>query len=234
MQIIPNVYLVNGFPYGQHQNSFVVKTDDVTVMIDSGEMSAETDSLKMVRKNCLTWGFDLDEIDYLLVTHAHYDHSSHAARLQRMGVKIVSNQDGAEAMAAGDHRCIPYAIHRPFEPCAVDRIVGDGEELTIGGLNIRCIAAPGHANSCLIYEMDLDDRRLWFVGDVILIGPECQSVELGWGGGPDFDRPTYLRTLQKLCDMHPDCLFAGHGPPCIGHGKRLVEMAYMKAMLEWR
>ena len=38
MQIIPNVYLVNGFPYGQHQNSYVVKTDHAAVMIDSGEM----------------------------------------------------------------------------------------------------------------------------------------------------------------------------------------------------
>jgi len=28
MQIIPNVYLVNGFPYSRHQNGYVVKTGD--------------------------------------------------------------------------------------------------------------------------------------------------------------------------------------------------------------
>ena len=232
MQIIPNVYLVNGFPYGQHQNSYVVKTDKVAVMIDSGDMT--TDSLELVRNNCMIWGIDLAEISYLLVTHAHYDHSSHAARLQRLGVKIVTNQDGAEAMASGDHRCIAYAVHRPYEPCKVDRIVSDGEELTVGKLNIRCIAAPGHANSCMVYEMILDGRRLWFVGDVVIIGPECQSVELGWGGGPDFDRSTYLQTLRKLCHMDNDCVFSGHGPPCIGNSKRLIEMAYTRAMIDWR
>ena len=116
----------------------------------------------------------------------------------------------------------------------VDRIVRDADELEIGGHTIRCIEALGHANSCVIYETVLNGQRLWFVGDVILTGPECQSVELGWPGGPDYDRRLYLETLRRLCHMECDCLFPGHGPPGIGNGKRLVEMAYTRAMVEWR
>ena len=227
MQIVPNVFLVNGFPYGQHQNSYVVRLGDALVMIDSGDLL--TDTFSLVQSNCTIWNIRLSQLSYLFLTHAHFDHASHAAKIQRMGARIVANQDGAEAVASGDDRCIGYAVHRSFQPCKVDRVVHDGEEIEISGSIIRCIEAPGHANSSVIYEVILDGRRLWFVGDVILTGQECQSVELGWNGGPDYDRRAYRATLARLCHMECDCLFPGHGPPCLGNGKRLVEMAYTKA-----
>lgn len=231
MQIVPNVFLVNGFPYAQHQNSYVARLGDEFVMIDSGDLGADT--FDLVRSNCSTWGIRLEQIHCLLLTHAHFDHASHANKLQRMGVKIVTNQDGADALSSGDDRCIGYAVNRQFEPCKVDHIIRDGEELEVGGSTIRCIEAPGHANSCVIYETVLNDQRLWFTGDVILTGMESQAIELGWTGGPDYDRNVYLQTLGRLCHMACDCLFPGHGPPCVGNAKRLLEMAYAKAMTEW-
>ena len=232
MQILPHVYLVNGFPYAQHQNSYLLDLGGTLVLIDSGDL--ETNVLHIVQRNCRIWGFELSQVAHMLVTHAHFDHSSHAAHLQRMGARIVANADCAEGMASGDDRCIGYAVHQVFEPCRVDHIVRDGEEMAISGTTIRCIEAPGHAQSCTIYDVLLDGRRLWFVGDILLVGHECTTVELGWGGGPDFDRRTYLETLRRLVHMECDSLFPGHGPACIGRGKRLVEIAYTKAMLEWR
>lgn len=38
MQILPNVYLANGFAYQQHQNSYLVVGDGAAVPIDSGEL----------------------------------------------------------------------------------------------------------------------------------------------------------------------------------------------------
>jgi metallo-beta-lactamase class B len=226
MQIVPDVFLVNGFAYGQHQNSYVLRLDDALVMIDAGDLTSDT--FDLIQANCSTWDIGLSSISWLLLTHAHFDHASHAARIQSLGAKVVTNHDGADALASGDDRCIGYAVQRSFEPCNVDRIVRDGEKLEIGRSSIRCIEAPGHANSCVVYETLLNGRRLWFVGDVVLTGPACQSVELGWDGGPDYDRDTYLQTLKKLYHMQCDCLFPGHGPPCIGDAGRLIEMAYTK------
>jgi glyoxylase-like metal-dependent hydrolase (beta-lactamase superfamily II) len=232
MQIFPNIFLVNGFPYGQHQNSYLVRLGEEIVMIDCGDLCTET--FDLVRTNAAAWGIDLKQIRYLLITHAHFDHASHAAKLQSMGVKVVTNKDGADALSSGDDRCIGFAVHRQFALCKADRIIRDEEKLNVGGNVICCIEAPGHANSCVIYEMILNKRRLWFIGDVIQIGLECQSVELGWDGGPDYNRSTYLQTLEKLCHMECDCLFPGHGPPCLANGKRLLEMAYARAITEWR
>ncbi|MFH1086602.1 MAG: MBL fold metallo-hydrolase [Chloroflexota bacterium] len=232
MQVLPHVYLVNGFPYGQHQNGYLVRAGGVTLLVDSGDL--ETDTFELVRANAALWGLTLEDVDYLLVTHAHFDHASHAARLQRAGAKVVANADAAAAMAAGDERCIGYAVHRTFEPCTVDMVVSDGQELALGDLRVRCLWAPGHAQSCTVYELILDGRVLWFVGDVIIIEEECRGARPGWNGGPDYDRATYLETLRRLARGRCDVLLAGHGPPCLRDGWRLVEAAYTRALTTWR
>ena len=82
----------------------------------------------------------------------------------------------------------------------------------------------------MIYELDLNGKRIWFCGDVIAVGSECRSVELGIPAGRDYDRQAYLETLGKLVKMELDTLCPGHGPPGIGIGKRLVEAAYFFAL----
>lgn len=129
---------------------------------------------------------------------------------------------------------IGYAVNRTFEPCPTDLVVRDGEVVDLGGIAVRCIATPGHANGLVVYEVVLNEERLWFCGDLVIVGPTCETVELGWAGGPDFDRQTYLDSLQRLIRLQCDTLLLGHGPPGIGLGKRLVERAYTKAMVEWR
>ncbi len=232
MQIVPGVYLVNGFPYGRHQNGYLVRAAGATIMIDSGHMAE--DSFDALGPNCKRWGIDLSEVTHLLVTHAHFDHSSHAARFRRMGARIVASRDAAEAMASGDDRCIGYAMHRTFERCETDVVVEDGQALEIADLAIRCIAAPGHTNGLMIFETVLNDERLWFCGDLVEVGPEGGTLELGWAGGPGYHRPTYLETLRRLAHMELDTLLPGHGPPAVGRGKQLIEQAYTKAMVEWR
>jgi glyoxylase-like metal-dependent hydrolase (beta-lactamase superfamily II) len=231
MQILPGLYLVNGFPYGRHQNGYLLQAPSGLLLIDSGDM--EEDSFPTVEQAFRLWGVDLADVTHLFLTHAHFDHSSHAARFRRLGAKIVASQDTADAIAAADDRCIAYAVDGEFEPCQTDIILHDGETIDAGGLSVRAIAAPGHATGLMVFEVVLADRPLWFCGDLLKVGTECKSVELGWPGGPDYDRPTYLETLRKLAHLDCHTLLAGHGPPGLALGKRLLRMAYTKAMVEW-
>jgi glyoxylase-like metal-dependent hydrolase (beta-lactamase superfamily II) len=150
-----------------------------------------------------------------------------------MGTAIVASRDTAEAMAAGDDRCVGYAVARRFDPCQTDVIIVDDEPVDVGGISVRGIPAPGHARGLMVFEVTLAGQRLWFCGDLLKVGAECESVELGWPGGPDYDRSVYLETLRRLAHMECDTLLPGHGPPGIRLGGRLVQMAYAKAMVEW-
>jgi metallo-beta-lactamase class B len=232
MQVVPGVYLVNGYPYGRHQNCYVVRAAGAAIRIDCGDLT--DDSFETVRAGCARWGIAMEGLSHLLVTHAHFDHSSHAARLQRAGLRIVAAAGTAAAMAAGDDRCIGYAVHRTFEPCHTDLVVADGQDVSIEGLTVRCIAAPGHAEGLVIYEIVLNGERLWFCGDLVEMGAECATLELGWAGGPDYEPRTYVETLRRLARMECDTLLPGHGPAGIGFGRRIIQMAYTRALLDLR
>lgn len=234
MQILPGIYLINGSPYGRHQNGYLIHRDGATLLIDSGDLE-DAETLPEVERNAARWGFRLEDASHLLVTHAHFDHASHAAELQRRGLKVVASPETAEAMAAGDERCIGYAVQRVFAPCQPDVILRDGEELNVGGLRVRCLAAPGHAAGLVIYEVVLDGERCWFTGDLLEAMHAHRWITLPWTGAPDFDRSKYIQSLSQLLTLPPcDHLFPGHGPVALGGGRRLLEMAYTEAMTKWR
>jgi hydroxyacylglutathione hydrolase len=233
MQIIPGVYLINGSPYGRHQNSYLVHAGGATLVIDSGDL-VDAVCLPEVERNAARWGFRLEDASHLLVTHAHYDHSSDAAALQKRGLKVVASPATARSMAAGDEMTIAFTIHRPFEPCQADLILDDGSELAVGGLNVRCIAAPGHTEGLVVFEILLNREICWFVGDLFVTTQAHAAVELPFNGSPDFDRKQYVETMRRLSKLPCDHLFPGHGPAAIGCGKRVVEMAYTEALMKWR
>lgn len=234
MQLLPGVYLINGSPYGRHQNGYLVHTQGAIVLIDSGDLK-DAETLPEIERNVARWGFRLEQASHLFITHAHFDHASHAAELQRRGVKLVASPETAEAMAAGDARCVGYAVQRTFEPCQVDALLHDGEEFVVQGLHLRAWSAPGHCNGLLVYEIICNNERVWFTSDIVEPHHAHRGVNLPWTGALDFNRSLYLKSLARLLTL-PRCehLFPGHGPAAIGDGQRLLQMAYVEALTKWR
>ena len=120
------------------------------------------------------------------------------------------------------------------ETVAVDRVVEDGDVVEAAGLRFDIIHAPGHTNGCVIYQLILAGRIIWFVGDVLMCQNRGFSPDLGWEGGEEFDKSTYIETLKRLSAMQVDCILAGHYAPYLVEGKKLVGRAYVKALIEWR
>ena len=203
-------------------------------MIDSGDLQ-DGETLPEIEMHARRWGLSLAQVTHLFVTHAHFDHASHAAELQRRGIKIVASPETAEAMAAGDERCIGYAVQHDFEACQVDDIIHDGDVFIIAGLSIRCHATPGHCDGLMVYEIKQDGEVLWFTGDLFETRHAHTWVDLPWTGAPDFDKSTYIASLAGLLKKAPcDHILPGHGPAAIGKAYRLLQMAYNQALVAWR
>ena len=56
MQILAGVYLVNGSPYGRHQNGYLVHSEGATVLIDSGNLH-DAETLPEVERNAMRFSF---------------------------------------------------------------------------------------------------------------------------------------------------------------------------------
>ena len=195
----------------------------------------EERTLGEVERNMARWGVRGEDVTHLFVTHAHFDHASHAAEWQRRGVKVIASPQSAEAMAIGDERCIGYAVQRVFEPCQVDEVMQDSQTFRVGSLQIHSIAAPGHCNDMVVFETTVNEELVWFTGDLFEAVHAHRLISLPYTGAPDFDRLAYIASLKRLLTLpRPDHVLPGHGPVAIGRAGRLVEMAYNEALMSWR
>jgi glyoxylase-like metal-dependent hydrolase (beta-lactamase superfamily II) len=231
MQISPNIYLLDGFAYAQHANFYLVHSEQGNVVIDAGTVPAD---LARAEQNLGRWGVSLERVEALLLTHSHYDHVGNAAELRRRGATVMAGPSDAEGVKLADWRTAPYAAGFEVPACPVDRVVEDGDIIKAGGFRFEVIHAPGHTEGSVIYQLRHAGQIIWFAGDVVLINNTDFEPELGWQGGEDFDKPTYLRTLRRLAELPVDCILAGHYFPYLSEGRRLVGRAYVKALVEWR
>ena len=231
MQILPNIYLAGGFAYAQHSNFYAIHNEHGTILVDTGTVASDLDQAETQLQ---AWGVSLGKVDTLLLTHSHYDHMGNAAEVRKRGAYVIAGPGDAEGIMLGDSRTIPYAAGFPLPPCKVDRVVTDGETIEACGLRFEVIHAPGHTNGCVIYRLEHAGRIIWFAGDVLFCQNTGFQPQLGWQGGEEFDKPTYIRTLKRLAEMPVDCILAGHYLPYLQGGQRLVGRAYVKALIDWR
>ena len=129
------------------------------------------------------------EVDWLLETHAHADHLSAAPFLkQSTGAPIVIGENIRTVQKVfKDVFNLGYvtADGRPF-----DKLVADGETLSLGAFDIQVLHTPGHTPACVSY----------LIGDAVFIGdtmfmPDYGTARADFPGG---DARTLYRSIQKL------------------------------------
>ena len=218
LQILPNVYLADGFAYASHPNFYLVRGDGVNVLVDSGTVPED---LARAERNLAAWGISLDRIDALLVTHSHYDHMGNAAAIRERGARVYAGPGDAQGIELADNRTAPYAAGFPQQPCKVDRVVEDGEVIEVGGLRFEALHAPGHTSGSIVYQTEVGDRTVWFTGDVLMARGIDYQGELGWQGSEDFSKSAYIESLKRLAALPVDCVLAGHHIPYLRDGHPL-------------
>jgi len=135
---------------------------------------------------------------YIVVTHAHPDHISGAARLrEKTGARIV--------LHSAEHTDI-----------TVDKVVADGDFISLNGIDLEVVHTPGHnpGHICLYIRKE----RIMFSGD--------QVVSLGTTAiqPPKGDVAQYIDSLRKLLAYDIELICPGHGPPLRQPQRRLEEL----------
>lgn len=109
---------------------------------------ATAEAAPLIAANIERLGFKLDEIKWIVTTHEHFDHVGGVAELQRLtGAQVAARAEQRGTLESGVvGQTDPQAgMHDPFAKIRVDRIMADGETLTLGELALTLHATPGHA-----------------------------------------------------------------------------------------
>lgn len=142
-------------PFRLFGNTYYVGTRGLSsVLIDTGAGLIVLDgalpqSAPLIADNIRALGFKLDDVRWVLNSHAHFDHAGGIAALARMtGAQVAASTRGAEALRSGtvpvDDPQAGYAPANGFPAIDNVTVIVDGGTLSLGNTRVRAHYTPGH------------------------------------------------------------------------------------------
>ena len=221
----------------KYLNSYVVRTPDRSLIIDTGFNTKVCQDAMM--KGLNTLGIDLADAD-IFITHFHADHFGLVPKLKTRSTRVFFNRPEAELLEnwEGFGTMIEFADHHGFpktklkpaleahpgnkfgtEWLPMVNILSEGQILTYGGYSFTCVETPGHTlgHICL-YE---ENRKIFISGDHVLIdiSPNIQC----W---TDHENPlkSYMESLVKIRNFDVELVLPGHRRSFTTLGSRVDEL----------
>jgi len=201
MKIVENLWQVGGAEYTTVEDAavYLVRFGAQAVLIDSG-CGADQDLLVENISEVLPPEV---AIEYLFLTHCHYDHTGGAAKVRdHYGCPIVTHELDAVYLENGDSKVTAADWYGArMNPLKIDcKIKSRKETFQVGQGLVTAYHCPGHSPGSVVYVVELNSVRVLFGQDVH--GP-LDAAFLS-------DRDDYMRSLEFMIALETDILCEGH------------------------
>ncbi len=208
-RLIGNIYYVGA----KNIASYLVTTPQGDILIDTGTR----EMTPVIMANIEKLGFKVRDIKIMLSSHAHFDHiGGHAAMKKLTGARVMAIRQDAEALEAG--KDLSPLGDEGWTPVKVDRVLKDGDTVTLGGATLRAVWAPGHTPGCTVWTTSVPDGgRSYSVAIFGCGGPNGGVKLVGNQRFPTLVDDT-MATFRKLKMLKPDMYVSGH-PQMLFEGK---------------
>lgn len=125
----------------ENLTALLVQTAEGAVLLDGGmpQMAGHLLDNMKVR------GVAPQDLRLILLSHAHADHAGPVAEIKRRtGAHVVANAESAVLLARGGSNDLHFGDGITYPPTSADRIIMDGEVVTVGGIAFTAHFMPGH------------------------------------------------------------------------------------------
>jgi hydroxyacylglutathione hydrolase len=175
-------------------NSYLID-GPARVLIDPGHLHL-FESVAVQMKQV---GFDISDIDLVMITHGHPDHFEAA--------KVFKNQPARIAMSQEDWRMIEQIARHMGPAFDLDAYKPDffldKGNLDVKGIDIRVVPSPGHSQGSV--ALYWESQKALFTGDVIFRDGLGRTDLPGGNGG------SLKKSIQELEALDAEWLLPGHG-----------------------
>lgn len=201
-RVLGDIYFVGG-QYG----SYLITTSEGHILHDTGS----ADMHDLIVSNVEKLGFNVRDIRIMISSHAHWDHVEGHALMKRVtGAQVVALGGDAVALRTGQDNSAIGA--RNFEPVPVDRVVKDGEAVTLGGVTLRALWTGGHTQGATMWMTTVQEGGKSY--SVAFRGGEIPNDGAQLLNNPR--HPTVVadtqRTIQRLKELDAPDLFLHNHP----------------------
>lgn len=211
LHLIGNVYYVgqtdNSKP-GSDDASFLIKSNAGLILLDTGE----EDAVPQLRANIEQLGFKLADIKYLIHSHSHSDHVAGDAAFKKLvpGARLLASAGDAEVIESGGKKDFD-TTRRQFPAAKVDRLIKDGEKVTLGDVTLTAHVTAGHTKGCTTWTTTVEDAGKKLNAIFVCSARISEGMQLVKNLRYPEIANDFRKTFATLKDMPVDVFFASHG-----------------------
>ena len=205
-RIAGNLYYVGS----EDLAAYLIVTPKGDILINSNLES----SPPLIRKSVEALGFHFGDIKILLISHGHYDHCAGSAEILReTHAKYEVMAPDVSVVESGGRTDFYYANDKSmrFPPAHVDRILHDGDTVSLGGTVLTAHLTAGHTKGTITWTLDEPEagRNL----HVVIVGSPNVNPGYKLVRNPTYPRiaADYRHQFQVLKSLPCDIFLGAHG-----------------------
>ena len=192
-------------------SSFIFATSEGLILLNTGD----TSSGPMIEQSIKALGFDPANIKLMINGHGHSDHAGGFAYLKGLSNAQLAIMEGDVAMVEDGGKSDFHYGHdweiMGQDPVEVDRILRDGDRVTLGEVTLTGYSTPGHTRGSTTWVTTVTEAGKTYE----VVFPDGAGFNPGYKlVGEDADYPgiadDYRRTHHFLEMLEPDMWFGFH------------------------
>ena len=195
-------------------NVFILTNGHKNILIDT----SPANKLKLLENRLKD--NNIDHIDYLILTHSHFDHAGNAARLKnKFGCKVILHRSedhnlrtGAISQPNGTNTFTRFIVKNlatkfssrlKTEPCMPDILIDGKYGLRESGFNAYILHTPGHSPGSVSIIID---------EEIALVGDTMFGV-FKWSVFPPYaeDSDQLVKSWRSLLETNCQIFLPSHG-----------------------
>ena len=194
-KIIGNLYYVGTGTL----NSYLVTTPAGHILINTNF----EETVPLLRESVEKLGFKMPDIKIILGSHAHGDHMQGDAVVKELtgGATVMAmEQDvpGLKGMKAPSGK-----------PHPIDRVLKDGEQVTLGGTTLTAHLTPGHTRGCTTWTMRIPEGGRNYEVVIACAGLQEDARLVNNKNYPEI-ADDFARSIKKYKSLQPDVFLGAH------------------------
>jgi glyoxylase-like metal-dependent hydrolase (beta-lactamase superfamily II) len=199
--------------YENNCNTYLID-GEVTLLIDPGHSRHIPHLLGQMQED----GIPPEEIDLIILTHAHPDHFEGLEAFLNKPVKIAMNRE-EERYLKESGKLLFEMMGQPLPEFRIDFYLGEGG-LHLGEETFHIYLTPGHSPGSL--SIHWPERKVLFTGDLVFYGG------IGRTDFPEGNSKLLKESIERMSRLDTELLLPGHGEMVMGKDKVLQNFEFIR------